>query len=404
MNPNPSAPSTTVDDATITAKTAQGMAVALVVVLAVLSIGLIAQNADVEPIFDQKFIDYTFAEGYPALESGITSHLIVGAVNAIVPYEPQRSNALVRGVAALFYLFAGGLLAWSLTGRERLWAFLLFMLLLFTSRFPLLWLSSEVFAGALLMLVLWSLVRNHPFVVTAALLVLFSFAKPDLLVPGAALGLFLTLRRDVLSRGHRFAIFAALGSLVLVPGVVDAGLGYLQSGGRSMISFGQHYAALVQPHQIAEAPDPWLNYQAYLQNQFFRAGDSIGGVIRTRPDLYMDFVFLSLAESIRRMGPSYLLLLLPLAAYCFSALKRTWKTVTLLVLTNLVPILLLSFLHVRYQARFYPLVLFVIVGSLACASSTKNRERLVAVCLAGLFLLQLFGSMFFFKTGHWFPD
>lgn len=382
---------------------ARFFAIALVAILALLSAFLIVRNADIEPVFDQTFISYTFSEGYPDLESGITSKLIVGTFNAIVPYEPMRSNALLRALAAMLYVLAGGLLAWSLTGHERLWAFPLFMGLLFTSKFPFLWLSSEVFAGALLMLVLWTLVRKHPFAVTGALVVLFAFAKPDLIVPAGLLGFYLAFRNDTMPRLQRVGIMAGLVTLMVLPGIITVGLEYLRSGGRSMASFGQHYAAMIAPHQLTPPPHPWNEWELYTNNKFFRANGSIGGVISTRPDLYMDFVFLSMSQSIRRMGTSNLLLLLPVAIFCFRALRTEWKVISLLVLVNLVPIVLLSFLHVRYQARFYPLALFVIVGSLSFLAH-KKHEYAVAACLGGLFLYQLLQSAFFYNTAHWFPD
>lgn len=386
-------------------RTARAFATLLVVVLAVAPAGLILRKSTIEPVFDQSFIAYTFTEGYPELESGVTSHLIAGTLNLLFPYEPRVSNALMRGFVAILYMVAGGLLAWSLTGAARLWAFLLFVLLLLTSRFPFLWLSSEVFVGALLMLTLWSLVRHHRFPVTAALIVAFSFAKPELLLPGALLGLYLALRPDDVTRKVRLGILCGLVLALLLPGLLTEGVEYLQPGPRSLNSFGQHYASTVAAHQLADTPDPWRAWRAYIDHTFPGA-ESMGDVIRQRPDLYMDFVFLSMAQSIRRMAVTDLVWLFPLAVLSFRALKPQWKMTTMLLLTNLVPILLLSYLHARYQARFYPLALFVIVGALATPSS-RLRDVLTASYLGGLLLVQTHEFIFFWNNASWalwFPD
>jgi hypothetical protein len=363
---------------------------------------LILLAPPVRPVWDQSFIGYRFSSGYPHFETGIVSHLLVGAVNALVPYEPVSSNTLVRALAALLYLGSGGLLAWSLTGRERLWGFVAFMLLLASTRFPFLWLSSELFAGAFLMLFLWSLARGHTFAVTGLFLVLFSLSKADLALPGVLVGAYLVLRPDPVSRWRRAALLAGMSAVLVVPSLFTPSY-YGQFGGRTWVAFGQHYGELVREVQLEPAPAGWGSWVMYL-DRAFPGATSVWEAAVAYPRRYLYFVSLSVAESAIRLVPAKLLLLIPLAAFFFTRMRTSWKVTVLLLLTTLVPIILFSFLHVRYQARLYPLALSIIFAGLRAESHPRWHEGALAVVLAALLLWQAVDLAPVLQSAYWLPD
>jgi hypothetical protein len=353
-------------------------------------------------VWDQTFIGYRLAQGYPHFEAGIVSHLIVGLVNAIVPYDPVASNAFIRALAALLYLGAAGLLAWSVTGPERLWGFVAFVLLLTTAGFPFLWLSSELFAGAFLMLLLWSVVRERSIAVTGLFLALFALSKADLALPGVLVGAWLALRPDPVPRWRRAAVLLGIAAALALPSLTAPSY-YGQFGGRSWVSFGQHYGELVRNHQLEPAPDPWGGWPRYLERSFPGAG-SVAEAALHHPRRYAHFVALSVAESALRLWPTRLFVLVPLAALLFLRMPGAWRTMVLLLLSMLVPIVLFAFLHARYQARLYPLALFVVFAGLRAGTTARSHERALAILLAALLVWQAAGSLPLLRTAYWLPD
>lgn len=363
---------------------------------------LILLRAGVEPIWDQTFITYHFSHGYPTFDTGIVSHLLVGVVNALLVYDPVLSNAIIRALAALLYMGAAGLLAWSLTGSERLVGFVVFLLLLVSARFPFLWVSSELFAGAFLMLFLWSLVRGHAFAVTGCFLVLFSLSKADLALPGLLVGAYLVLRPGPESRWRRAAVLGGFAAVLVAPALLSTSY-YAQFGGRTWVSFGQHYGELVRHHQLGPSPSGWEEWPLYLNRGFPGAG-SVWEAAIGYPRRYVHFVSLSSAESVLRLWQSKLLFLVPLAVWLFARMPDSWRVVVLLLLANLLPIVLLSFLHVRYQARLYPLALFVIFAGLRSSATPAWAKRAVMAALALLLLWQAVALVPVLRSAYWLPD
>ena len=363
---------------------------------------LIVRAPGVAVEWDQTFIGHRLSSGYPHFESGIVSHLLVGMVNALVPFDPVASNTLIRALASAFYLAAAALLAWSVTGPQRLWGFAAFILLVASSRFPFLWLSSEIFAGAFLMLFLWSLVRKHPFPVTGLLLVLFSLTKADLALPGVLIGAYLVFRTDPLPVWRRAAILGGMAALLVVPALFTPSY-YAQFGGRTWVSFGQHYGELARVVQVETAPPGWTAGRMYLDRGFPGAGSVLEAAL-AHPRRYVYFVSLSVAESGIRLVLAKLAFLIPIAAYFFFRMVRPWRITVLLLLTSFVPIILLAFLHVRYQARFYPLALFVIFAGLQAESQPRRHELALAGLLALLLLWQVVDLVPVLPTAHWLPD
>jgi len=364
-----------------------------------------------KPIFDQKsLIEYSFSAGYPVLEQGITSHLIVGLVNFFEPYEPINSNALIRTLAAALYLISGSLLAWSLIKKYFLgieW-FTLFILLLFTSCFPVLWLSSELFAGTFLMLIMWSIINEYPFAIIAFFVALFSLAKPDLLIPGCALGIFLAFydRKEFQKKLLSLAIILLIIGAFVIPGFLLKGVSSLELSGRSFESFCQHYASMVSFHQIIRpVPDPWPECRIYMKSTFGTA-QNIPEIITGNIAAYMDFVFLSLSTSLRKMALSNLIFLIPLAIAGFWANQKDKKlkgAAILVFVLNFGLITLLSYFHVRYQARYYPLALLMALIGMSELNS-KNIKLFFWAYLLMLLIFQIFRSIPVFAMGYFFID
>lgn len=383
------------DGAGLLAVVVGGMITAIAVLLILLAPG-------VEPVWDQTFIGYRFSSGYPHFEVGIVSHLLVGAVNALVPYEPVSSNTLIRALAAALYLGSAALLAWSVTGPERLWGLVLFMLLMASSGFPFLWLSSELFAGAFLMLFLWSLVREHPFPVTGLFLVLFSLSKADLALPGVLVGAYLVLRADPVPRWRRAVILGGMVALLVVPSLFTPSY-YAQFGGRTRVSFAQHYGELVRPLQLESAPSGWTNPRMYRERSF-PGTSTVWEAASAYPRKYLYFVSLSVAESGIRLLLAKTLFLIPIAALLFTRMRKTWRVTVLLLLTSVAPIILFAFMHVRYQARFYPLALFVIFAGLGARMHPRQHELVLTGALAALLLWQAVDLVPVLSSAHWLPD
>jgi hypothetical protein len=372
-------------------------------VLTAVVVLLIIVRPGVEAVWDQTFIAYRLTAGYPHFEAGIVSHLLVGTVNAIRPYDAVVSNTIIRALAALLFVASAALLAWSVTGPARIWAFFAFVLLVVSARFPFLWLSSELFAAAFMMLLLWSIVRGHSIVVTGLFLVLFSLSKADLVLPGALVGAYLALRSDPVPRWRRAAVLGGIAALLVVPSLLFASSYYGQFGGRTWVSFGQHYGELVRPLQIEPAPPGWGAWVMYL-DRAFPGANSVAEAALSYPRQYLYFVSLSLAESSIRLVLTKLLVLVPIAAWFFTGLRTSWRVIVLLLLTGVIPILLLSFLHMRYQTRLYPLALFIIFAGLRDGVYSGRQERVLMAVLAVLLGWQLIDLMPVLQSAYWLPD
>jgi len=384
-------------------------AICLTIFLTVLS-GISIYNSHAQPIYDQKgLIEFSFSEGYPNLEQGISSELIVGLINVFKPYEPITSNIFIRTLASSLYLLSGSLLAWTLTKRYFLgleW-FTLFIFLIFTSRFPFLWLSSELFAGVFFMLIVWSIINEYPFGLIAFFISLFSWAKPDLLVPGFILGIILATygRKGLQNKILSVLTFLLLLAVFVVPGVILKGGSYLHLTGRSFQSFCQHYADLVSSHQIVyPAPDPWLECRSYITSSFGNV-QTVPEIIKVNWGKYIDFMFLSLSKSLQKMIASNYIFLLPLtiAGLCITKQKKLKVATISVFVINFGLIIALSYFHVRYQARYYPIALLMILIGMS-EKKLKIVNLFVWGYLIALLIFQIYQSVSVISTGYFFID
>jgi len=373
------------------------------------------------PLHDQNFIK---ARSYPALyEGGIVPSLIAVLFNSFREFEPISSNAIFRTFAGALYILTGGLLFWSIVRKKTPWLFFPLILLLFTSAYPFLWLSNEVLTGIFLMLILWSVANGLPFFFSAIFIVLFSLTKPDLIFPGLLVGIYLAFNSEatfskkglkriktfISFKGIRWlkkpliniAILIVLLLAFLLPGIFDKGFSFFKGPPdeppRALISFGQHYADAVN------YPDAWTEWDKCIKAEFGPV-NNIGEIIINNFDKYKKAVFILWKESYSNLQLSHLLILLPVIAFCFGSIRqKKIKTIILLFLANFIPILLLSFIHVRYIARFYPLALFAILMGLINIRNRKAKLLIIAY-LACVLISQIQFFIPYLKIGFYLPD
>jgi hypothetical protein len=356
-------------------------------------------HSDIEPRYDQRFIQYQFdLRQYPQFSDGIVSLIIVGLYNRLWSLEPAVLNAHIRILAMSLYMLAGYLLLTVRPNRPGL--SLLFILLLLTSGFPFLWLSSELFVGAFLMLTVWSIMRRLPFPVFAFFLTCFALTKPDLIFTGILIGLYVVHKNTFPSESKwlQTAILATSVSILVLPAIIQHGL----NTNRMQNSFEQHYAALVVRHQIIQpTPDPWTETEKFIQ-PIWGQHTSLLSMVRSDPARYFDFLLLSLGQTSRNIMLPNILLLLPIWALSFKhSNHKMAKDLSLLILCGFIPITLFSFGHVRYFARFYPILLFLPYLFLAEAPIQRRR---IYPWLMGTLVVQSVLFSFVFWLGEWFPD
>lgn len=331
---------------------------------------------------------------HPSPAYGFTAQLAVIAIRALAPAGGPALHEWVRLVAMLAYAGAAAALAARLLASRALVA--AFLVFLFASLYPLLWLSTELIAGCLLCVALLSSSAGWPRAATGALLALLALCKPELMLVSAAL-LVVWIPRCAGSR-ERLALagtFAGALALLLLPGVLLLGPGYLVrygDGERGFASFAQHFAALVAPLQVADgAPNPWLEPRPYLE-RVFPGARSLADVL-TAPGLpYLDFVALSVAKGVRKAGfvASWAALAAPLLVV---ARRRAGlrlddaERALLATFVGVLPFVLLAYPHIRYFARYYPLFLLLLLRSLErLAEVAPTPQRAGALAPAGLCL------------------
>lgn len=354
----------------------------------------------IAPVFDQSFILYRFSSGYPTFEQGIVSNLIAAVLNWSGFSDPIRQNTLMRAAAAVLYLLGASLFAFQLF-RERKPGFLfpVFLLLLILSGFPFLWLSSELLAGAFLLLTLWSAMRGNRFIFTAFFLSAYCLTKPDLIFSGLMLGALLILSKR---RENGWVKPAGLLCGLLVFGLVPGLVGTASSSSRSFESFEQHFAALDAPSPLGSSPDPWLDPDYYVQKAL-PGVKNMADVLTRYPAAYTAFLGWSLEKSVQNMFESGLLLLAAGSWLFLEKGKCKEFTYALAVLfSSLVPVTLFSYFHVRYQAKFYPLFL---AFYLLAVAQVKGKKRLLLFTLGAILVgVQIVMNFSAISGGYWFPD
>jgi hypothetical protein len=218
-------------------------------------------------------------------------------------------------------------------------------------------------------------------------------------VPSALLAYWLYAGRDPRGRWLLAGSFAASLTLLLLPGLLAFGPGYLvtygaDGQGRAFATFRQHFAALVAPLQWTPGPPPWDHPDPYVQ-QVFPGAASLGDVLRTPGLPYLDFVALSLSRGVRKLGWIFQWgwLAVPVLAWARRrgdvALDERERAL-LLSFVGCVPFVLLSYPHIRYFARYYPIFWLLVLVSLqrvARLEAAAPRRGAMAAAVAVLLAL-----------------
>jgi hypothetical protein len=378
-----------------------------------------------EPIWDQQALlaAHFQAPHHPSPARGFTSELIVAIYRVVWAGEGAAQNAGLRVIAMVLYTVSAALLAAALLRRRALIA--LFLCFLFTSQYPFLWLSSELFTGAFLTLAItaWT-VGASPWLV-GGLLALLGLCKPDVILLSVALLAYWVHRRSSREEGVTLAVsFALFLVALLLPGWLAAGWDYFRTyggtGGRSFASFGQHYAALIAHLQIAgPPPNPWSETAAYVQRHFPGARNMSDVVFGHFPR-YLEFVALSTVRGLFRAVyvVNYAALAVPCLAWGWRrgrfALTDREKTLYLCFI-GFAPFVLLAYPHIRYMARFYPIFLLLVLTALERVLAIEDRALrrpvlLTAGLCLGVSLLEnlrrlCLGLAHVSELGqYWFPD
>lgn len=377
-----------------------------------------------EPVWDQGALLESRLSGpvVPAPATGFTSQLIVALAKMALPDAPTTLDTGVRLIAMVLYLGAAAWLASRLLERRASIAVLLLMVV--TSQYPFMWLSSELFTGAMLMFAIAAWSSGAPLVVTGALLALFGLCKPDVILVALVLLAWWAARAP--SRREAVTLTAAFGATLvalLLPGTLFGGLDYFNvyggSGGRSFASFSQHYAALAARFQIgAVVPNPWSETSAYMVRHFPGA-EGLSDVLLDHFPRYVEFVALSCVRGLFRAAyvTNYAALVIPIlvfAGYRARIAPSDRAKTLLLSFVGLLPFVLLSYPHVRYLARYYPIFMLLVLMALERLASSENPvARPALVVSAACLVLSLVENSLRFAAGlaqlpetaiYWFPD
>jgi len=379
-----------------------------------------------EPIFDQHLLLQANlnARRMPSPERGLTSELWVVAVRAVSDPTPAQLNTAVMALAMFFYALSASALAAAWLRRRALLA--AFVVFLFASQLPYLWISSELFAGGYLCLALLAWRRRAPPWLTGALLAVFSLAKPDLILMGGALAAFWTWRARGRDRFTLLGGFAGAYALLVLPGLAIHGLDYYRTWdgdadarGRAFIAFSDHFKRVLAHFQLA-GPAP-VELEAYTRRYFGDASSM--WEVWTHPQgwfVYLEFVVLgALRGAVKAV---YFFNWTLLAVPCLLVARRRGgltlddrERTLLLCFIGLVPVLLITYPHIRYLARFWPLFLLLVLGSIERVAALPAAPwRRPALALSGGFLalgLATLGGRALHNLRHvaafdqyWFPD
>ncbi len=221
-------------------------------------------------LFDQNFIRFVFWKDlYPNLDAGITSNLLVGFYNLLVQPSTETLNPQIKTIALLMFVFPGYFLAKKVLQRPL--AVTLFILFLFFSRLPFLWLSSELFVSSFFCLSVLGILSKWRPCLCSLFLILFGLCKPDLILPAVFMFYFyivsLTRTKDKFE-----ACLTFLGLLLIFTTPSFLTYGKTAYGGRGLIAFSQHYYDLFFRHQFSNSGSlNWDKGEEVVQSVFHGA-------------------------------------------------------------------------------------------------------------------------------------
>lgn len=306
---------------------------------------------------------------YPILghAGGITPSVIAGAYKLLIPTSPQTLNWHIRALSAALYLVSAYLLCKTIIKAPSLRPITLIVIA--TSGSQILQPSSEVIAGGLLgLFIVCAMKRYHP-LLSAGFLVAFGLCKIELLlsIPALTLAWYLYQRR-VSTRRATIIPIAVLAwfALLVLPGLVVHGPELLGVS-RSFLTFSITYNWMFAPHQFSGYVEPanmdWTSFAAAQ----FPGANSVLDVIQRFPTKYLHFFSICFFESLLTFIETFRFMLIPMALLIVSRcsiprLRFPIMCILALVIFTLLPASLLTWIHVRYLARYVPLVLCVVAA------------------------------------------
>jgi hypothetical protein len=369
-------------------------------------------------VYDQTFIKTALEplNSFPAFEDGVFSGLFARGLGLLLRPDAGNLNQLFRSISAILFVGATYPLLLLTTRKES--TRVIAVLLLFGSRYPFLWLSSELLAGALLTLSITAFALKRPGL-SGLLLASFALCKPDLILPAAGVAAaYLWLEKS----GRLLLVSVFVGTLAAMnaPGVWLHGVAHFQ-GTRSWLAFAQHYSDLFAPHQF----NPALSEEPF-GNALRNVGASLPGASNLRemllryPMRYVDYFALSQVHFLKRLVAVFHLFLVAMLFLFVSREGRqvfTRKPLAPIALAGaasligLLPIMMITFVHARYLARYVPLLLCIFAGAVETRlPELTPRSRRVAYGLLGaaffvqalLFVVGLYSV----RNGvnFWMPD
>lgn len=290
----------------------------------------------VTPDSDQAWLLYWGSQNsWPHFEGGISARAFVWLVSRFVGLFSQDGTVLN---VAVRFAAAGLTLAGLFATVRPAWLIVAFV----ASGYLWLDVSSDLLAASCVALLCWSRQRSLGWFLLAGWLL--CFAKPDLLIPGLALGVGLAWTRE-----DRWGVIVSLCAAVAITLMFSAMLTEEPSIHRATLSLGQHYGFLKY------GEDGWHDWRSVLDRDF-----GIGATWQTvvLSAEYGAFLRGSVLQSLRALWASGLLWLLPPCLYALW-LRRDWSRVGFIALTG-ISVTALAYLHDRYLARVLMLGLIVI--------------------------------------------
>jgi hypothetical protein len=367
--------------------------------------------------FDQDVIHYSIArDGYPSFNFGVGIYWIVELVNSIFrPEDAHFRNQVFKAVASVAFLLPVGLLGRDLIRGTR--AYFFYLLLLVLSLFPFLWLSTELFLAGALAWTFWLIQRRADGAWVGFALFLTSTLKVEVILP--ALLIAILYWRDLgASKDRKRFVGSFVGCLGIAhgAGMVLMGSDYwTRYSVRSLWAIVQHYSDLFYKHQVGTGiPIPFDEADQWGAKLFPEAKSALGFVIHY-PSHYLDYVAMSTMRGLKKVGlifgPGILLILYRIWVGLrgrdpLTGIQKyfVWSMI------GIIPMILLSFPHVRYLSRYFGPMLLILLMWLESLSPERSRERNLGwLILGGMGVFQAalfvrawrgFDSQGFF----WFPD
>jgi len=391
--------------------------VVVLVALLIFGITLIFKYPSI-PVFDQFFVKYRFdSGGFPLFADGLGLWYLAGLYNLIRQPPAELLNPEFKTIALLSYMVSGYFLARKVLKTEIF--IILFSVLLFSSRLPFLWLSSELLCGTFLMLAVLSIISEWRPIVVGIVLAVLALLKPDMPLIALVLLLYYCFKvakpKQWLKVCATFAfitIACVIPSLLVTPG---------QSLSRSFLAFAQHYTFVFRIHQVNhEYYNSWDDWPTFMKG-IFPGANSMGEVILNYPRKYLDAVVLMVVKSAINFAKLHNFLLIIVGVRLWLWLKHrvvfsSFERLTLLTFIGLIPIVAFAYLHIRYQARYYPLVVILCLGFVQRLRSEGLSIKNQAWFSGGVWLALLFNlstQLYLFtrdvtslqnRPYWWFPD